>query len=142
MRYPIVYHPRRKIATIGGENHLSVMACAMPPPLKGRHGSVQNKKAPLEGSCRRRRLRGVKTLSLFLLIAQASLYHADHYIIEACIMRCRNCFNLFQQASFHMQCSISPLLFSPCLFDLKFYAHSVFPHFHRCCSCVKPERFL
>ena len=73
---------------------------------------AQSKKAPLEGSCRRSRLRGVKTLSLFLLIAQASLYHADHYIIEACIMRCRNCFNLFQQASFHIQCSIFMLILS------------------------------
>ena len=36
--------------------HLSVTADAVPPPLKGRQRGA---KAPLEGSCRRSRLRGV-----------------------------------------------------------------------------------
>ena len=55
---------RRALGSCGwriwGRFHLSVTADAVPPPLKGRHGSVQNKKAPLEGSCRRSRLRDVR----------------------------------------------------------------------------------
>ena len=60
------------------------MPATSPPPLaapslQGRLGIVQNKKAPLEGSCRRSRLRGVtapdyslKSNNLFGVISSAS----------------------------------------------------------------------